>query len=32
LTLKEVLDRITELEMAYNINDCVELRWGGAGG
>jgi len=28
LTLKDVLDRITELEMAYNVNDCVELRWG----
>jgi len=28
LTLKDVLDRITALEMAYNLNDCVELRWG----
>jgi hypothetical protein len=28
LTLKDVLDRITVLEMAYNVNDCVELRWG----
>jgi len=28
LTLKDVLDRTTALEMAYNINDCVELRWG----
>lgn len=28
LTLKDVLDRIGDLEMAYNINDCVELRWG----
>jgi hypothetical protein len=28
LTLKDVLDRITDLEMAYNINDCAELRWG----
>ncbi len=28
LTLKDVLDRITKLEMAYNINDCVEHRWG----
>jgi len=28
LTLKDVLDRITQLEMAYNVNDCVELRWG----
>ena len=28
LTLKEVLERATDLEMAYNLNDCVELRWG----
>jgi hypothetical protein len=28
LTLKEVLDRMVDLEMAYNPNDCVELRWG----
>ena len=28
LTLKDVLDRMTALEMAYNLNDCVELRWG----
>jgi hypothetical protein len=28
LSLKDVLDRAAELEMAYNINDCVELRWG----
>ncbi len=28
LTLKEVVDRVTDLEMAYNVNDCVELRWG----
>ena len=28
LTLKDVLDRATDLEMAYNPNDCVELRWG----
>jgi hypothetical protein len=28
LTLKDVIDRITDLEMAYNVNDCVELRWG----
>src|SRR6202142_768290 len=28
LALKDVLDRITALEMAYNLNDCVELRWG----
>jgi hypothetical protein len=30
LTLKDVLDRISALEMAYNLNDCVELRWGAA--
>jgi len=23
-----VLDRAADLEMAYNPNDCVELRWG----
>ena len=28
LVLKDVLDRTTALEMAYNLNDCVELRWG----
>lgn len=28
LALKDVLDRARELEMAYNVNDCVELRWG----
>jgi hypothetical protein len=28
LTLKDVLDRTPALEMAYNLNDCVELRWG----
>ncbi len=30
LTLKDVADRMPELEMAYNPNDCVELRWGAA--
>jgi hypothetical protein len=30
LALKDVLDRIAALEMAYNVNDCVELRWGAA--
>ena len=30
LTLKDVVDRVTGLEMAYNVNDCVELRWGAA--
>jgi hypothetical protein len=28
LTLKDAVDRAAELEMAYNLNDCVELRWG----
>jgi hypothetical protein len=30
LTLKDVIDRAGDLEMAYNVNDCVELRWGAA--
>ena len=30
LSLKDVLDRAMALEMAYNLNDCVELRWGAA--
>ena len=28
LTVKDIADRATDLEMAYNPNDCVELRWG----
>ncbi|HMA55728.1 MAG TPA: hypothetical protein VKP52_03210 [Pseudolabrys sp.] len=28
LALKNVVDRAVDLEMAYNLNDCVELRWG----
>jgi hypothetical protein len=28
LTLKDLYDRGAALEMAYNPNDCVELRWG----
>ena len=28
LTLKDVTERAVDLEMAYNPNDCVELRWG----
>jgi hypothetical protein len=28
LALKDVLERAVDLEMAYNPNDCVELRWG----
>jgi hypothetical protein len=30
LSLKDVIDRMVVLEMAYNPNDCVELRWGAA--
>jgi hypothetical protein len=30
LALKDVADRAGDLEMAYNPNDCVELRWGAA--
>ena len=32
LALKDVMTRATELEMAYNPNDCVELRWGAVAG
>ena len=28
LALKDVLDRAPAHEMAYHLNDCVELRWG----
>ena len=28
LTLRDVIDRAVDFEMAYNPNDCVELRWG----
>jgi hypothetical protein len=28
LLLKDVIDRMADFEMAYNPNDCVELRWG----
>ncbi len=28
LSLKDVIDRAPDLEMGYNPNDCVELRWG----
>ena len=27
LSLKDVIDRIADFEMAYNPNDCAELRW-----
>ena len=32
LTLKDVFERAADLEMAYNLNDCVELRWGAPAG
>jgi hypothetical protein len=28
LSLKDVADRVQRFEMAYNPNDCVEIRWG----
>jgi hypothetical protein len=28
LALRDVFERAADLEMAYNLNDCVELRWG----
>jgi hypothetical protein len=28
LSLKDVIDRAADYEMGYNLNDCVELRWG----
>jgi len=28
LALKDMMERAPDLEMAYNPNDCVELRWG----
>ena len=28
LAHKDMVDRTAELEMAYNVNDCVERRWG----
>lgn len=30
LALKDVTARTALLEMAYNVNDCVEIRWGAA--
>src|SRR6202000_319207 len=32
LSIKDVVDRASDYEMAYNPNDCVELRWGAAEG
>lgn len=31
LSIKQIVERRKELEMAYNPNDCVELRWGASG-
>jgi hypothetical protein len=28
LTLDDLLGRLADLEIAYNVNDCVEVRWG----
>jgi hypothetical protein len=28
LTLDDLISRLADLEMAYNVNDCVEVRWG----
>jgi hypothetical protein len=30
LSLRDVVDRAADFEMAYNPNDCAELRWGAA--
>lgn len=32
LTLEDVVDRMTQFEMAYNPNDCAEIRWGAVDG
>jgi hypothetical protein len=32
LALRDMMDRAQALEMAYNVNDCVELRWGASEG
>lgn len=32
LTVREILDRAEALEMGYNPNDCVEVRWGAPAG
>ena len=32
LALRDVVNRAHALEMAYNVNDCVELRWGASEG
>ena len=28
LTLADIIDRMSALEMGYNPNDCIEIRWG----
>jgi hypothetical protein len=30
LSLKDVIERAADFEMAYNPNDCAEIRWGAA--
>jgi hypothetical protein len=32
LTIEEILKRKEAFEMAYNPNDCVEIRWGAPDG
>ena len=32
LSLKDVIGRAVDFEMGYNLNDCVELRWGAPDG
>jgi hypothetical protein len=32
LTLGDVVRRSADLEVAYNVNDCVEVRWGASAG
>ena len=32
LTLEDIIDRMKALEMGYNPNDCVEIRWGAPAG
>ncbi len=32
LTLADVVDRMKAMEVAYNPNDCVEIRWGASDG
>jgi len=32
LSLEEVMERMSAFEMAYNPNDCAEVRWGASKG